>query len=172
MIDSFYENWISIYIFFFSSSFIVLAMKGIYIYIHVHNLADTFVQSNLQYFIHSYTDGGGCHARWPPAHQHIRSNGCSVSCLRAIRHADQGNWTNDLSITRHTGSAPEPQPPFLNNSHPTKALFLYSCQSWFCIAINGWRRVPGGEGSACYTEQSTMKKCHLFIYMSHYESQD
>ena len=50
-----------------------------YIYILGH-LADAFVQSDLQYFIQTFTDGSGCHAVWG-----------SVSCPRTVQHADQGN---------------------------------------------------------------------------------
>ena len=60
----------------------------------IFTLADAFVQSNLQSG-HSYTDGGGCHARSRPAVWG------SASCQRKLQHADQENWTSDLSITRH-----------------------------------------------------------------------
>lgn len=42
---------------------------------------------------HSYTDGGGCHARSRPAHQEQCWG--SVSCSRPLRLADQGNLTSD-----------------------------------------------------------------------------
>ena len=48
--------------------------------------------------IHSYIDAAGCHARCRPAHQEQLWG--SVSCPRTLRHADQGNGTSDLLITR------------------------------------------------------------------------
>ena len=59
---------------------------------------DAFVQSNLQKFIHSYTDGGGCHGTCPTS-----TSGAvwgSASYPRTLWHTDQGNWTSNPPITR------------------------------------------------------------------------
>ena len=46
----------------------------------------------------SYTDDGGCHAKcWCTS----RAVWGSVSCLRTLQHAGQGNRTCDPPITRH-----------------------------------------------------------------------
>ena len=76
-------------------------------------------------YIHSYIDGGGCHARCPPAHQ--EQFGGSVSCLRTLGHADQGNRTSDL----------------LSHSHPLLAWVVclpnyFTCANWWQSENTFW----------------------------------
>ena len=69
--------------------------------IHLHSGHSAANLSKVTYsnsYTHSYTDGGGCHAKCRPAH--YGQFWGSVSCQMTRRHADQGNQTSDLLITR------------------------------------------------------------------------
>ena len=67
--------------------------------LHLRHLADAFVQSDSNSYIHSHTDGSGCHARCRPAHQ--KQFGVRYLAQRYFDMHTRGIGTSDLPITRH-----------------------------------------------------------------------
>ena len=59
--------------------------------IYILGHLDAFVKGDSQKLRHSYTDGGGCHARCRPAHQE----------QFGVQYLAQGHQTSDFLMTRH-----------------------------------------------------------------------
>ena len=86
-----------------------------------------YIQQTVQYSNsckHSYVDDGGCHARCRPAHQEQFWG--SEPCPRTLRHADQGNETNDLPITATLIAVSDPR----TNKHPQTKKEIVDVEQW------------------------------------------